>query len=151
LVVVIVVLVALAGAMLGFEMTHPTSLHGCYAQAFGVEMMTFNNRTYCGETVSVAGPWSLVNNTTWTYRGTTTNATFLGFAFSLIPWSRGEVGLLNVTVTEPSGTTYHAVKAFGGVYIPNYNLTTWFAPDHESGIYEPSFLENVTLLVEVGA
>jgi hypothetical protein len=142
---VIVVLVALAGAMLGFEMTHPTSLHGCYAQTFGVEMMTFNNRTYCGETIDVQPPPTQCPPST----GPTTTVGFWNFTFGLETKGECESGALAVTVTEPNGTTFQGGPYFGTVV--GFFWTTWFTPDQEAGVYEPSYLANVTLLVEVGA
>jgi hypothetical protein len=112
-------------------------------------MMTFGNRTYCGQTVSVEGPEVLVNSTTWTYQGPTMNTAFLGFAFTLTSVSAGLNGWLNVTIIEPNGTSYHGGPFFGGPYPAAPDR--WFTPDEEAGVYEPGFMANVTLLVEVGA
>jgi hypothetical protein len=149
LAVVVVVLVVLASLALGFEMAFPQSAQRCYAQTLGVEMMTFGNRTYCGESVDLGGSWTSVNNTTGLGRGTVANASFLGFAFSLVPWKAGISGWLNVTIVEPNGTAFHGRLIFGSCNGCVWN--TWFTPDNESGVYGPRGLIDDMLLVEVGA
>ena len=143
---VILVLIVGAGAWFGYETAFPRPVQSCYAQTLGVEMMTFNNQTYCGETVDAQGP--VATPPTQISRGPTTIAVFLGFVFNVTAVSADLVGGLDVAITEPNGTTFHGGLVFGGPLSTN---TNWFTPNRESGIYEPSFLENVTLLVEVGA
>lgn len=122
---------------------------GCSGYDPEVRIMSFNNRTYCGDMVSVTGPWMLVNNTTDAWAEPTANVTLFGYAFELAPLQEGEVGGILVSITEPGGAQYHGWLRFGGPV--GATISSWFTTDNESGVWEPGFNADVTLLVEAGA
>ena len=143
-IVVGAILVA-AGASFFILSEFPTSGNRCNSQTRGLAMLTFNGRTYCSRTMTVGAPVSDANGTG---SGPVTNESFLGFGFSFCSVVWGDNGGLAVTITEPNGTSF-----FGGPYFTSVRgelSTTWFTPDNESGVYEPGFLANASLLVEVG-
>ena len=103
---------------------------------------------YCYESALVAGPAQACPfqaNGTWT--GPFLTVAFWGFTFHLERYQCGEVGGTAVSVTEPMGAMFYGSTSFGG---PITNLfPNWFAPDNESGIFQPTFSDlNVTLYVE---
>ena len=132
---------------------------GCPEYVPGVLLMSFNNRTYCGEAISVdVETWTSVGTSGLEHRGNTTNVSFLGFEFSITPWNYGIAeSILNTTVVEPNGTTYHGGPFWTGV--ASWYSNSWFTPDNRSGVYAvpsdgihaPAYpTATVDLLVEAG-
>ena len=158
--VVVALLVVTAGAVLTFEVVQPQCANNCYVSPLGCETMNFNNRTYCAESISVDDyTWIPVNGTLYTYRGNTTNATLLGFDFSLSYWQVGfGASFFNTTIVEPFGSTFH-----GGPYWTGESgrySNPWFTPDNQSGVYAVPYdgpgtppawpIATVVLLVRAG-
>ncbi|HYA57253.1 MAG TPA: hypothetical protein VEH57_02145 [Thermoplasmata archaeon] len=120
--------------------------------------MTFDNRTYCSDPIGVPEvPWVHVGISPINF-GPTTNAIFLGYVFSITPWSYGFSLVLNTTIVEPNGTIFHGGPYWTGE--ARYYSNSWFAPGNASGVYAvpydggrgPAFpVATVVLLAEVGA
>lgn len=144
LVVVVAATLLSIGASLYIQTEFPGGTHRCYAQTFGVVIMTFDNRTYCGETVSVQPPPTQCPPST----GPTITVGFWGYTFALEVKGECLVGAVSVNVTEPNGSVFQGGPYFGD--LSGQLRTTWFTPDNEAGVYEPYYLANVTLLVAVG-
>lgn len=155
-----VAVILAAGASFYVNTEFPTNTDHCVTpHTFGADvMMTFQNRTYCGETLSVGSPvypGDIVNGSTYLLYGPTTSVQFLGYGFAFHTEYTWVSSWLNVTISEPNGTVLHGGPGWenngplprGGPWA----RPTWFAPDNESGVYESTFLANVTVLVEVGA
>lgn len=109
-----------------------------------------NDHTYCATTVLLSTlPYvhcPHAANGTWS--GSSLGTDFLGFTFHLAVYTCESAGGTVVSVTEPNGKTVSGLTEFGG---PVYSqLTSWFSPDNEAGISEPTFPTNITLYVEAG-
>jgi hypothetical protein len=92
-----------------------------------------NGRDYCYLTVPIPRP--VANYTEWNYR------------FHLHSFSYPGGPVLNVTVTEPNGTTVSGVLGWVGPTHQN-STSTWISPDASCGAIALWYTHNVSLLVE---
>lgn len=92
-----------------------------------------NGRGYCYLTVPI--PRSVANFTEWNYK------------FHLHSFSYPGGPVLNVTVTEPNGTTFTGDIGWVGPTYEN-STSTWISPDASCGVMALWYTHNVSLLVE---
>jgi len=159
------VLIAVTGSCIFVYNQYSQARALCAGENPWTGTLNFNDRTYCADPIAVNDTASIpVNNTGGAIRANTTNATFLGFDFSITFWTYGFAGFaLNTTVVEPNGTAYHGGPFWmGGPRVPGrvMHSNTWFTPDNQSGVYAvpnavvgptPAYpIATVMLLVQAG-
>lgn len=155
------VIVIAVGSYCALEIV-PATLDRCTGRPMpgaNQTIVSFNNRTYCGQPMNVELVWTFVINATFPIlRGPAQFGAFLDYYFLIVPWYTPGESWLNTTIVEPSASVHYGGPYWTGVYGGFSN--TWFTPDNQSGVdvvsrtgetpQSPPTL-TVLLLVEVGA